>query len=187
MPLSHGNNDWGWPEATFNHGRELRPCTLIRASPLTRFRCGGGLFGGTIVCGAGTCFPRCVLKLLKKQLDGSTARLIALRAVRSLAGLALRRGTELGVPPQTPPRVSPLEPDKGFALDPVSLRRGFGVTTRRGAGTCFPRRALYHSKTGLRLHRHGRRAYLGHIHLVGLGHVILRAFIVINLFRRGIQ
>ncbi len=39
-------------------------------------------------------------------------RLIPLRAVRSLVLCVATQG--FGVPPQTPPRVSPLEPDKGF-------------------------------------------------------------------------
>ena len=54
------------------------------------------------------------LGLPKKWLIAFVARLIALRAVRSLALYALRRGC------LRQPKVSPLETDKGFTLDPFS-------------------------------------------------------------------
>jgi len=69
-------------------GFALDPVPLLRGVWVTTKR------------GAGTCFLRCVLRLLKKRRDGYAARLIALRAVRSL--WFLRCGVRLGVPPQTP-------------------------------------------------------------------------------------
>jgi len=65
----------------------LRPCTLTRVSPLTRFRCGEG---GRDIC--------------EHRQSVAPARLIALRAVRALDGITLRRGAWGSTP----------NPGKGF-------------------------------------------------------------------------
>jgi len=84
----------------------FHPWNLTRVKPLTRFRCGGG-------------YEFCPLALTMRYC----------RSPHSPSGCSLAdwlhaAALGLGLCPKTLPRVSPLEPDKGFALDPVPLRRG---------------------------------------------------------------
>jgi len=154
---------WG---STPNPGRELRPCALTRASPLTRFRCGGGscapcsamrfvrsphspsgcsLARGLCAAarnlgfhprprqGASPLHPTRASPLTRFRCGGGLCALFGnaffIRSPHSPSGCSLAcwfcaTAGGLGFHPKPRQGASPLRPDKGFALDPVPLRRG---------------------------------------------------------------